>query len=1051
MAQLVFANLVAETATAAGTGAFALQGAVSTQYSSFSGKIQIGSYVVYTARQGALFEVGYGVLTSSTQLTRVGVYDSSAASGYVNSVTPGSPGFVTFDSAQTLTVYNDVPAQLFLALNTDGSLASPTPLRKAIIIDTNTQMKALATYADGESVFVTGFGDSSGVLPGLFRFNAGVSTAPDGVDTFRNNNSSTGLYQRQKLVIQGNFQGTATFDAATSGGGFTSKEFANPSTSNANDYFARIVDASASAWRWASRFNQSGVKNFLNLFSPGNAQDRIETTVPFVQASVTDSTGLKARSLAWLSGVSRLVLARVDASSSTTIADYREIPLTKGGYIVTAVKDIYDLKQIDPTSAGSGFADYDVAQTRGLNSASSDSGHTLSGSIAPVFWYWLSTSTLTEDLVNVVRPSVGSAASGNGRWIREVSDITAGGTFTSGVATPSVKNGVYFITAGTTAITNFLNGYEGQRIIIQRGSADITVTHNSSQIDLAGNNLTLTTANPRIELICQGGVWRAIGLTPLSAQQYLAPYSNSVNRTAASKFSDQISVLDFGADSTGAASSNAAITNAIAAGKAVYFPAGTYLITANLTLNVPIVMDGAAYFSINTGVTLTISDTITASHRQYIFRGAGSVAITGPQVVETSAMWFGMAVTASAAANTAALAVAIASGASRIFIPAGNYAVTQTGSTGIGVTMTGNCQIYGVPTETILTCASGTYNFIKITGSRCRLIGFNIDSTSKTSGYDIEIATGSSSTIIDTYIDDIISVGSIGFLTDSGSSNGIHYRTYIGGMAGLKCLNLRGTGINFSRAFAFIYVGRSFEPGLVVFDYTQTNANATAFIASGSSLPSTAGGYYVCATVLGTAQIGGTTNAQKGYTFDNLFELTLSGCSADTCGGKGISITNCHYVFMNGVEVGLCNDNALYLNNTTFVKMANCLLRGRGQGVGGTTGVDTFYIDGTGYRYLITGLDCDEATQHGMQHASASVQELLITGAFFRANGGYGVKTSTGGTVLIFGAFFNLNTSGSFSFGNSNYHYVLNSMFSDGNVYNNHSISTTASVTSSSF
>jgi hypothetical protein len=65
--------------------------------------------------------------------------------------------------------------------------------------------------------------------------------------------------------------------------------------------------------------------------------------------------------------------------------------------------------------------------------------------------------------------------------------------------------------------------------------------------------------------------------------------TGAVQRTVESKLQDVVSVLDFGADPTGANNSTAAVQAAVLAGislkKAIYFPSGTYLITD--TINLP--------------------------------------------------------------------------------------------------------------------------------------------------------------------------------------------------------------------------------------------------------------------------------------------------------------------------------------------------------------------------------------------------------------------------------------------------------------------------------
>lgn len=61
---------------------------------------------------------------------------------------------------------------------------------------------------------------------------------------------------------------------------------------------------------------------------------------------------------------------------------------------------------------------------------------------------------------------------------------------------------------------------------------------------------------------------------------YLQGGTGSVARTTASKLQESVSVLDFGADPTGVSDSTTAIQNAVNVGGTVYFPAGTYKITA---------------------------------------------------------------------------------------------------------------------------------------------------------------------------------------------------------------------------------------------------------------------------------------------------------------------------------------------------------------------------------------------------------------------------------------------------------------------------------------
>jgi hypothetical protein len=60
--------------------------------------------------------------------------------------------------------------------------------------------------------------------------------------------------------------------------------------------------------------------------------------------------------------------------------------------------------------------------------------------------------------------------------------------------------------------------------------------------------------------------------------------TGAANRAFNLKLAETISVLDFGADSTGVADSSTAFTNAVATGKSIYIPKGTYKVNVELNL-----------------------------------------------------------------------------------------------------------------------------------------------------------------------------------------------------------------------------------------------------------------------------------------------------------------------------------------------------------------------------------------------------------------------------------------------------------------------------------
>jgi hypothetical protein len=66
---------------------------------------------------------------------------------------------------------------------------------------------------------------------------------------------------------------------------------------------------------------------------------------------------------------------------------------------------------------------------------------------------------------------------------------------------------------------------------------------------------------------------------------YLSPLTGAVNRTLAGKLGDWVSVMDYGCDATGVASSSACFNAAAATGKDIYIPPGIYKLTTLVTFS----------------------------------------------------------------------------------------------------------------------------------------------------------------------------------------------------------------------------------------------------------------------------------------------------------------------------------------------------------------------------------------------------------------------------------------------------------------------------------
>ena len=103
-------------------------------------------------------------------------------------------------------------------------------------------------------------------------------------------------------------------------------------------------------------------------------------------------------------------------------------------------------------------------------------------------------------------------------------------------------------------------------------------------------------------------------------------------------------VLDFGADSTGAASSTSAFTLANSAATGIVIPKGTYLVSTNFTFTVPVTVEYGAVITVPTGITLTFNGGFNAGvYQVFNCTGTGKVTFNPQYTVEGFAEWWGAA------------------------------------------------------------------------------------------------------------------------------------------------------------------------------------------------------------------------------------------------------------------------------------------------------------------------------------------------------------------------------------------------------------------------
>ena len=103
-------------------------------------------------------------------------------------------------------------------------------------------------------------------------------------------------------------------------------------------------------------------------------------------------------------------------------------------------------------------------------------------------------------------------------------------------------------------------------------------------------------------------------------------------------------VLDFGADSTGVASSTAAFALANSAGSGVVIPKGTYLLSTSVTFTVPVSVEFGAVITVPNGVTLAFNKGFNAGVYQcFNTTGTGIVTFSPQYTAEGFAEWWGAA------------------------------------------------------------------------------------------------------------------------------------------------------------------------------------------------------------------------------------------------------------------------------------------------------------------------------------------------------------------------------------------------------------------------
>jgi hypothetical protein len=405
----------------------------------------------------------------------------------------------------------------------------------------------------------------------------------------------------------------------------------------------------------------------------------------------------------------------------------------------------------------------------------------------------------------------------------------------------------------------------------------------------------------------------------------------------------------------------------------------------------------------------------------FIQSGTGAVARTNQSKARESVSVLdfggvGDGIADDTAALQAAINEAIALGGADVYLPK----KLKLGA----ITISGKVGIIGFESKTEITSVAGNYNNFTISSSDVDIKNLSIQDSAKTGGYDFIIACGSTGKDR-INIDNVITYNSFGFITDSGTSNGVHTTTRL---KQIQAKVHRGPGVNFSRLFAFIFLKE------VTIDYVGTTSpNFTAFRFLGTGLPAGAGGLILdeC-DVLGTAGVIPSAT-QEGYYFQDLNAVRIICSRADTCGSTGWYFKNVVGVIFDDLAAGLCNGHGFVLENCTSVIGDKLFIFGRNYLSSPAANIDGLRFVAGNNAVNINNIIVRDMTGHGVHKTVAQAGPVQLGGLSSYANTLRGIKTVGDSGFIVTGFQFNANTAGNYDLGGA-FDYLLAGQFASGAV-----------------
>ena len=158
---------------------------------------------------------------------------------------------------------------------------------------------------------------------------------------------------------------------------------------------------------------------------------------------------------------------------------------------------------------------------------------------------------------------------------------------------------------------------------------------------------------------------------------YIQSGSGAVATTVQARLRQYVSVIDFGADTSGASSSSAAFTNANNLGNQVLITKGTYLLSTSVTFTVPVNIQYGAVITVPNGVTLTFNREMDAGVYQcFNCTGTGKVVFNSQYTSTGYPEWWGAVTNNGSDCLAAMLACVIACTVTQL--QAADYSISST-------------------------------------------------------------------------------------------------------------------------------------------------------------------------------------------------------------------------------------------------------------------------------------------------------------------------------------------------------------------------------------